>query len=591
MTSAANARRSEVIGDSRLVAGWWRAIWRVPNLFATLVALAIVSYFVIVPLITILVSSLKPQGLPNTPGWTLGHISSVFLAGDTYHLIGNTLIFAFGSVVFAVAVGFASAWFIERTDVPGRQVLRMLILVQIAVPKILIAMGWILLLAPRVGLFNALFAHSADDNGPFHIYSMGGMIFVNGLALSPMAFLLSSPVFARMSMDLEEAAVMSGAGYVQILRRVILPVLWPAILAAFSYLFILSVVIFDIPALIGLPARIFVLSSAIYDAALPGRGLPDYGQIAALSLITLILALILVFYYIRVIRDPNRFVSVTGRGYRVTPVLLRGWRPVVFLVLLAYCFLVVLLPVSAIAFASLQPYWSALTAESLSRLTVENYVNLAHTPSLWGALRNSAIVGVVAATAVTLLGFLISWVVVRTKSPLRGLIDGLAVLPNGMPGVIVGVSMLIFYLTWGNFIPIYGTIWVLVAAYITDYMAYATRVTNSSLLQIHAELEEAAEMSGAGKLITMWRIVIPLVIPALAGVWIWAFTVSLRNVSTALLLAGRDNRVYGVELWTSWTKGAYNSAAAMGVVLIGVIIVVQLAMLMFRNTRRRLIVD
>lgn len=560
---------------------------RLSSLLLPLAGLAIVTYFVAVPLVTILISSVKPQGLPGTPGWTLSHIASVFLSSDTYFLLRNTLLFAFTSVVMAITFGFSVAWLLERTDVLGREVFRTVIMAALAVPKILIAMGWILLLAPRVGLFNVLLGASADYDGPFRVYSMAGMIFVNSLALSPAAFLLAAPILARMNIELEEAAAVAGASYPKIIRRVILPLLWPAILASFSYLFVLSVVIFDIPALLGMPARIFVLSTAIYAAALPSRGLPDYGEISALSLITLLLALALVFLYLRVIKDANRFATVTGRGYRIVRVPLGRWRLFACGLLAAYCSLVIVLPLAAIVFASFQPYWSALSLESLGRLTLDNYVSLTASPALRNALGNSLIVGVLAASLVALLGFIVSWLVVRTKSPVRGFVDGMAVLPNGMPGAIVGTSLLIFYLTWGNFIPVYGTIWILVLAFITENIAYTTRVLNSSLLQIHPEMEEAASASGATRMATVIRIVVPLAAPALLTVWVWSFMSSLRNVSTALLLTGSDNRVYGVELWAYWTKGAYNAAAAMGVVLVILLVLLQGSVATLRTIRMR----
>ncbi len=564
-----------------------RVAWdRIAPLALSIVTLLIVGYFVVLPLATILISSLKPAGLPNTPGWTLEHLADVFGSADTYRLLGRTLVFACGSAMFAVLLGPSAAWLIRRTDLPARRWFEGILLAPLAVPKILFAMGWILLLAPRIGVFNTLTAPlTGSPEGLFRVYSMGGMIFVNGLSLSPMAFLLSAPAIQGLNTELEQAAAACGASAFQSFRRIVLPLLWPTIVAAFSYLLVLSVVLFDIPALIGLPARIFVLSTAIYDAAVPAKGFPDYGLISGLSLLTLTLSLILVLVYRRIIRAPNRFETLTGKA-RNAPHELGRWRSWAVGAMVVYCLLVTVLPLAAIVFASLQPYWSAIDYSSFARFTLNNYRRIFSNTSFLHSLRNSLEVGVGTATVVAILGLFVSWVVIRSRAPFKGAIDTLSALPNGMPGTIVGVSLVLFYLSWGRFIPIYGTVGILIAANATEFLAYATRLMNGSLLQIHSEQEEAAAVSGASRLSSIIRIVVPLVFPAIMSVWIWAFTVSLRSVSTALLLAGRDNRVYGVELWSYWTNGQYNIATAMGAFLVAVIVAIQVGVIRLQRRRQ-----
>lgn len=210
----------------------------------------LLAYLALVPLVLLLWSSVKPTGLPRDPGFTLSHYARVYTDPYTYELMWTSLLFAAGSTVFALALGTTLAWLIERTNMPGRRVFRILVILPMGMPPVLLAIAWVLLLSPRIGFFNSLVAQLFGTEVLFDVYTMWGMIFVQGLALVPTTFLLLAPSFRNMDPNLEEAALASGARPLTVVRRIILPMVSPAIFAAAAFLLIVGMVIFDIPGIL-----------------------------------------------------------------------------------------------------------------------------------------------------------------------------------------------------------------------------------------------------------------------------------------------------------------------------------------------------
>lgn len=535
----------------------------------------LVAYLVLLPLALLLVSSVKPSGFPLDAGWTLKHYGLVYLDAGFYRLLANTLIFAGGSMALALALGLALAWLVERTDLPARGAVRALVILPMATPPILLAIGWVMLLSPRTGVLNdALRGALGLATAPFDIFTFPGMIFVEGLSLVPSTFLILAPAFRNMDPSLEEAARTSGASVAFMLRRVLLPLLLPAILSAAVFLLIVGFVVFDIPATIGMPNRIFVLSSRIYYLAndAPG-GLPDYGRISAMTLLLLVLLVGLAMAYQRLTRQAGRFATVTGKGFRPRPLRLGRWRWAAFAGVAVYFLLAVLAPFAILLWTSFLPYQARATAEALKLVSLANHAELFANPRLLLAVQNSAVAALVAATIVAALSALISWVVVRTKAPGRRWLDTLAFLPIAIPGVMISVGLIYVYLTL-KFVPIYGTVWIICIAYITIYLSYGTRVTNGTMLQLHRDLEDAARLSGAGWAMTMRRIVAPLIMPALVAIWIWVVAHCLRELTAALMLQSKSNVTVPALLFDYWSGGEPNKAATVGVWLMVVLVLI-----------------
>ncbi len=530
------------------------------------------------PLALLVVASFKPTGLPLDPGWSVASYVKVYTDRSFWTLAATTLQFALGCTVGALGLGGVLAWLVERTDLPYKRAARVAIAVPMVLPPFLLAMGWALLASPRTGVFNQV----ARDwlgfaTAPINIYSMGGMVFVETLALVPSTFLILSPAFRNMDPALEEAAMTSGAGFGQMLRRVFVPVLAPALLAAAAYLLMVGFLVFDVPGTLGMPVGLFVLSSRIvYLATDQSGGISAYNLIAAIAASFLAVLLALAWLYRRMTRLAGRFVTVTGKGWRPRQLRLGRARPFALGLVLVYFFLSVLAPLAILLWTSLTPYQAPVSREMLGKLTTSQHVSALTNPRVADAAWTSIWVSMLAATLVTAIALVASWVVLRTRQVGRGLIDTLSFLPIAIPGTMIGMALVYVYLTL-RFVPVYGTPWILVIAYVTVYLSFASRTTNGTLIQLHRELEEAARMCGASAVTTMRRILVPLILPALAGAWIWVVAHVMRELSTALLLQGEDNATLAVLLWGYWSGGEPGKAAAVGVWLVVLMTAVTIA--------------
>ncbi|MCC6198246.1 MAG: iron ABC transporter permease [Burkholderiales bacterium] len=547
---------------------------RLARSLPSLGVLALLGYLVVVPLVLLLVASLKPTGLPLDPGWTLQSFRDVYSDRAFYALALTTFQFALGCMAGALAVGGVLAWLVERTDLPWKPAMRAAIVVPMVLPPFLLAMGWALLASPRTGFFTLLLKDAlALAAPPLNIYSLGGMIFVETLALVPSTFLILSPAFRNMDPSLEEAAMMSGAGLGAMLRRVFIPVLTPALLAAAAYLLMVGFLVFDVPGTLGMPVGIFVLSSRIvYLASDQSGGISAYQLISAMAMTFLALLLLLAWVYRRATRRASRYVTVTGKGFRPRELRLGRLRAAAFAFIGTYFFLSVAAPLAILGWNSLMPFQAPVSLEMLHKASLANHADALRNPRIMQATWRSLWVSALSATLVCALAMACSWIFLRTRQVGGRLIDTLAFLPLAIPGTMIGMALIYVYLTL-TFIPVYGTAWILVIAYTTVYLSYASRTTNGVLVQLHPELEEAALLCGASTAATLRRVVLPLIFPALLGAWIWVVAHVMRELSTALLLQGEDNTMLAVQLWNAWSGGQPNKAAAIGLWLVGMMAV------------------
>lgn len=540
--------------------------------------LALLVYLVAVPLALLLVSSFKPTGLPLDEGFSLTNFALVYGDPGFYALLRNTLTFALGCTAGALIVGGVLAWLVERTDLPFRATARVMIALPMVLPPFLLAMGWVLLASPRTGWFNQLLKDALGlAQAPFNIYTMGGMIFVETLALVPSVYLILSNAFRNMDPALEEAGMTCGARWPQMIRRIFVPLLAPALLAAAAYLLIVGFLVFDVPGTLGMPVGLFVVSSRIvYLATDQSGGTSAYGQIAAIAVTFLVLLLALAWSYRRMTRQANRFVTVTGKGFRPRTLKLGGFKPLAITLVLLYFVLAVVAPLGLLVWTSLTPYLAPISWEMAGKLTLAQHSSVLANPRVGAAAWTSIWVSMLSATLVVTLALVVSWTVLRSRSlgPAgRNLTDLLSFMPLAIPGTMIGMALIYVYLTL-SFVPVYGTAWILVIAYVTVYLSYSSRTTSASLIQLHPELDEAARTCGATPATTVRRIVLPLLFPALAGAWVWVVAHVMRELSTALLLQGDSNVTLAVQLWSYWAGGEPAKAAAVGVWLVVVMTVI-----------------
>jgi iron(III) transport system permease protein len=443
-------------------------------------------------------------------------------------------------------------------------------LVPLIIPGILHTIAWLFVLDPNIGVGNKWVIEPLDGHHPFNVYSIPGMIAIEGLHLAPLVFLLMVASFRSMDPSLEESAIMSGAPMWRVALRITLPLARPALYAAVLIMAVRCLESFEVPAVIGLRNHIWVFTSRIYDAlhALS----PDYGTAGALAISLLLITSVGIWWQSRLARRARAFQTVTGKGFRPRPMPLGKWKwPAVGFILL-YFFVSIVLPLATLGYASTQPFYSPPTHYSIRHMTGANYPAVFHDDLFKHAVKNSLILGLGTATAVMLLTAVAAWVVVRTKLPGRWLIDNLAFAPLVIPGLVLGVSMLNVYLRLG-FLPIYGTLWILFIAYLTRYMPYGMRYAATSMFQIGRELEESAMMSGAGWLQSFRRIVLPLLVPGFVAGWIYIFVVSFRELGSSVLLYSPGKEVLSIAIWQQWQDGLLPQLAALGVMLVGFLIV------------------
>ena len=536
----------------------------------------ILVWLVAIPIALVLLSSLRPGGFPLDPGITLDNFVDVYTSPRFPALLANTIAFAAGSTTLALLIGTALAWAIERTDMPGARLFATLVLLPMAIPPVLLAIGWTMLASPRIGLLNRLAQQALGlANPPFDIFTLPGMIFVEGLSLVPTTVLILSPACRNVDPTLEEAARASGASTIMVLRRIVAPLLMPAILAAAAFMAIVSLVVFDVPGTLGLPVRRYVLSTQVFTWINESpTGLPEYGNVGALAVLFLAILLLLAWAYGRATNQAQAFRTVAGKAFRARRMTLGPWRWLATAAVTAYFVIAVLLPVGMLTWSSLMPFQAAPTLASLKLLTWANHRDFLAGGRVLGAAWHSALLAAGAATAVAALSALVSWLVIRRRVPGHQVLDALAFAPVAIPGVMVAVALIYVYLSVGALIPIYGTLWIIGVAYVTQYLPFGTRLANGTMIQLHPELEEAARTSGASEARVLRRITLPLVAPALLAIWVWVAAHALRELSSALLLQSQDNATIPTVLWDYWSGGEPTRAAAVGIWLIAAVLLV-----------------
>ena len=539
-----------------------------------LIGVLFTIWLIVVPLLTLLVFSFR-LGTPWQPGaFTLQHYTTAYSDPQVFWMFFNTVVLAVTSTTLALLIAVFFAFLTERTDMPFRNLAWGLLLVPMAVPGILFAISWVFLLSPKIGLINIwlrslleLFGIELSE-GPLNIYSLWGMIFLEGIRGVTTVFLILVGAFRAMDPSLEEAARVSGASNRTSIFRIFIPMLTPALLAAGMYSFMTNLEALEIPIIIGFPARIYVFPTYIYFVSqrfMP----PQYGLSAALGASFLIVSILLVYGYRRIVGQAGRFATITGKGYRPRLIALGKWRYPAFGAFVLYFILTIALPTLVLLWRSLVRYYVMPSWTALAQVTLKNYWEVFVEDQIIRALINTLTVGVATATLTMFLCLIVAWVVVRSKFKGRAVLDGLTFLPHAIPGVTIGIALIFVYLNPPlNSLPLYGTIWIIVLGLTVGYTAFGSRTMNGAIAQIHNELEEAGKVSGAAWSTIMRRIILPLLLPAFVSGWIWVASHSLRSFSVPLILSSRDSLVLSVVMWDLWNNGRAGATAALGVLLI-----------------------
>jgi iron(III) transport system permease protein len=540
-----------------------------PALLIPVIGAGILVYLAILPLIMLFVGSFQQEVAPREFVYTLQNYKAAYASEYTYSTFVNSLIFASGSALLSFFLGTMLAWLTERTNTPMGKIFVPIAVVPLILPGVLESIAWIFLLSPKFGYLNVFLMYLFGlESPPFNVFSLPGMIWVHSVGQVPLAFLLMVAAFKSMDPSLEESAMMSGAGTWQTLRRITLRLLMPTAASVLLILFVRTLESFETPALIGIPARIYVYTSEIYLAF--NEYPPDYGRGGALAVGLLLLSAVGVWMYTRSTREGKKFQTVTGKAFRPRQFDLGAWRWAGFTFLMTYFVFVVLLPFLVLFWASFLPFFATPGWDALNKLSLDNYRYLWGFRPFWDAMQNSVILATMTATVAMVLTSLVAWIVYKSRVPGSWVLDFLAFVPITIPGIVMGMALILLYVAFP--LPIYGTIWVLLIAYVTRYIPYGMRAASGSILQIHSELEEAASASGASWWESFKRVTLPLLRPGLVAGWIYICIVSFREFSTSVLLATGESRVLSILLFTMFEQGQVTIVAAIGMLMIATLL-------------------
>lgn len=518
--------------------------------------MVVIGYLVVAPLVSLQIRAFS--------GGAEGY-RQAFSATGIGRTVLNTIWLALGSVALALVAGTLLAWAAGRLP-RGLRFLRIFPMLPLVLPAVASVVGWSFLASPSAGYLNNVLRvlpfWSGRSEGPLDVNSIEWIIFITGISLSAFVYVFVTSGLRNIGEDLQEAARVSGSGRIKVFFTVTLPLLRPSLVYAAGVVLLLSLGQLTAPLLLGSNAGVQVLTTEMYRHV--STTPVEYGPAAALGSPLLIAGIIVVLAQKRLLGGESRFVTHTGKGMRT------GGGSSVFavVVIVFYAAISSVLPLCALAFVSLSPYWTGKL--SFANLSLENFNELFAQPEAVSAIGNS-VTYAVAAMAITLpLGFAVACVLIRGQRyrVMRVILDFLVSMPLGIPAVIFGAGFLITY-TSRPFV-LYGTPWVMILAYVTLMIPFATRMQLSTLLALGRGYIEASRASGAGLVRTYATIVLPLVRSSLAGSAALLFVLLTHEFTASLLVRSSTTRVMGTLLYDYWNNGSYPMVAAVALVMTAV---------------------
>lgn len=556
----------------------WRRLFN--GRYITLaVASIVVAYLALVPVCAMLYASLQTNFLGvGSSKWTLHNYTKTLSAPGFGSLVANSFVYAVVTALVCIVIGFGLAWFVVRTNAPCKAFARAAALVPMIIPGVLNTIAWSLLLSPEQGPLNQLLRKIGLP--AFDVYSLHGMIFVQSMHVVPIAFLMGTAAFSAMDSSLEEAAIASGASPVRTFFTITVRMARPAILSAALLMFIQTISTFEVPQLIGVPGHTYVFVSRIYSAL---QQFPaDYGTVGVIGMFVLVIAVIGLILSRRVSRGAG-VQTITGKGFRAQVQDLGKWRWAGFACFVLFFLVAAVLPIAMLLWSSLLPGYEPPTLHALHDFTLRNYSGIIHRPVLVQSLKNSLITSFSTGLIVTVLSALVAYITVKTKVVGRGILDGLATVPIAVPSIVMGVGILYFYLAAPLPVHLYGTLAIMIVAFVTITMPYGMRYIVPGMAAIKDELEEAATSSGANWFQSFWRVFVPLLMPSLLAAFLYSMIVSFREISAAIFLYSSGTEVVSVQIYDLYRNGTYPVVAALGIVMvIFLVILVALVQLLSR---------
>ena len=547
-----------------LAAGW------------VLLLLAILTFLVVYPILTLLLGALTDTN-PVVEGFSVAHLSihnflTVLSNPNVGEALFNTLVACGGGTLIAVTIGLAFSWIVVRTNTPFKGFIAAASILPLFAPPLVAGVAWAILGSPKTGLINTMFKWANLDLR-VDFYSLTGLVIVFGIYYAPYVYMFTASALRNMDPSLEEAAEISGASAFATLFSVTFPLIMPAIISGMLLSFIVMLGIYGIPAVLGAPTNINVLTTYIFK--LTNWSPPLYNTAAAVAIILMAVTGLLVLLQQRVLSGRS-YTTVAGKAYRPRNLDLGAWRWLTFGLGLAYLLVVVVLPLMALIVAAFRKFMFIRDAASLldmRQYSLVHFHSIFDNPLTLNSIYNTIEVGVITAIAGGILAFAVGYTIHRTPVAGRRSIDVLSTLPVAIPGLVIGVAYLWAWIG----IPggLYGTIWILALAFIARFMPDTVKALSTSFLQIDRELEEAAWVCGKGLLGSIRTIVLPLARPGVLAAMTLLFVLAIRELGSSLFLYTSNTMVMSVLLLDYYEGGNLGKTAAFSlvqIVLLGALI-------------------
>lgn len=556
----------------------YRGFWAILPMFLILILLIVYPYF------TLLYGSVTtepPRQLSfSFKALTLEKYSAIFSSSQFWIALKNTLLVSLGGTTIALIIGIWLAWLTTRTDVIGKKIIGVAAIIPLFLPAFIGALAWSFLGSPQTGIIN-VFLRGLGIPLKVNIYSLGGIMFVLGLYYTPYVYMFSSGSLSRMDPSLEEASSIAGSNNLQTTFKITLPLILPALTSSAILVYILMCEVFAVPAILGQPARLYFVPTVIFNWV---RGAPphDLNLASAMGTLLIVIVTILLFIQGRILRKRS-FVTVAGKGIRPKEVELRWAKIPCFITALLYLFVAVVLPYIILIQSAFRDYMfipDIASFFSTAVMSMKNINSVLNNPLFWLALRNTVAMAVFTGIVGGIFYLIISYMIHKTKLPGRELLNYICIMPIAVAGLVKGMAYLWAWISLP--IGIYGTVWILILAYISRFTPQGLRAVSSSMIQIHPELEEASRISGSGVAGTIKNILFPLVKPGMFSAVTLVMLLCVRELSTSIFLYTSKSIVMTVLVYDLWESGRWGAVAftalCLSIVLLILVIISRIAL-------------
>ena len=542
----------------------------------TAAVLAVVSFLVLLPLIFLVGESLNTGDALAFPPEEYGLGNYVAMFAEDFDVLTNTVSIAVMATVMAIAIGFTLAWILTRTNVPGRGQLERLMELPYYMTPLVGALAWSVLASPKSGFFNQIWLSLGGSGDLFNVYSMVGIAWIMALFEGTVAFVMIAASMKSMDPALEESARVMGASKLRTALTVTLPLVMPGVLGATLFVFAEMLGSFAAALVIGIPARIYVITTSIWDSTLSYP--PDYGRAAAMGLALFVVMFGMLTFYRRLV-NRGSFATITGKAFRPRPMNMGGLAWLLLGVCCLYIFLAVVLPIGALILTSLQRFATVILDQA--QWTFGNYRMALGLGPVRTALSNSLFLGFSVATVGVVIMALLVWIIYRSQMKGRGAVEYLVMFPQAVPRMVFGLALL---WAWLNIpIPIYGTLWLLALAYFTVMLPLGVRTLAGVVLQIDKSLEECARVCGASWGYQMRTITLPLLRPGILAAWLLIFMACVRELGVSVFLMGPNAKVIAPSIISAFSSSGTELTAAMALIQTASVVVA--LVILFRLTR------